>query len=100
MAVGKPLFHLDEIYKRDRLDQETPRRGDLVEVVRDHHRSETGAKLLVVNDPHECVVYCAECAQRVEGMFVEVEALEPGMFDYAPGPHFYPIAWLRRLQLN
>lgn len=100
MAVGKRLFHLDEVYKRRLLDEATPRRGDMAEIVRDHHNTETGALVRVVNDPHECVVYCADCGQRVEGYFVEVEAFNIARFAAIPGPHFYPIDWLRRVPLS
>jgi hypothetical protein len=103
MAVGKPLFHLDEVYKRRLLDEATPRRGDVAEIVRDHHRTETGALVRVVNDPHECVVYCADCGQRVEGYFVEVEPVDVSLavkVAAVPGPHFMPIDWLRRKRLS
>jgi hypothetical protein len=103
MAVGKPLYHLDEVYKRTLLEQSTPRRGDVAEIVRDHHRTEKGALVRVVNDPHECVVYCADCGQRVEGYFVEVEPLEVALAVNAakqPGPYFMPVAWLKRVTLG
>lgn len=85
--------HVDEIYKRRLLAAETPRRGDFAEIVRDHHRSETGLLVRVVNDPHWCEQYCAECGQMVVDYFVEVESPQ---FAAVPGPHFYPVKWLRR----
>lgn len=97
MGVGVRFRHLDEIYKRDLLDADVPRRGDLAAIVRDHHRTETGMLVEVVNDPHECEQYCAECGQKVVGMFVEVKS---STFASVPGPHFYPIDWLRRVRLN
>jgi len=100
VAVGKRFRHLDEIYKRRLLADETPRRGDIARVVRDHHRSETGMLVRVVNDPHECEVHCHECGQRVYGFFVEVEPTEPilipGTGLVCAGPYFYPLEWLRR----
>jgi hypothetical protein len=99
MAVGKRLVHIDEIYKRRLLDESTPRRGDMAEIVRDHHRSETGLLVEVVNDPHHCENYCAECGQLVVGYFVEVVCNHP-RFTAVPGPHFYPIEWLRRVNLS
>jgi hypothetical protein len=99
VGVGVPIRHLDEIYKRRLLDAEVPRRGDLAEVVRDHCSSaETGLLVEVVNDPHRCEVYCAECGQKVVEYFVEVKS---HIFDRkAPGPHFYPIKWLKRAKLS
>lgn len=100
MAVGKKFRHIDEIYKRRLLAQETPRRGDLACVVRDHHRNETGMLVKVVNDPHECEARCHECGQMVYGFFVEVVPSEPilmpGSALVCPGPYFMPLDWLRR----
>lgn len=86
---------LSEIYKRTLLDATVPRRGDVCEVVRDHHNDETGLIVVVVNDPHYCENTCADCGQLVTGYFVEVQVNHP-KFKSIPGPHFYPIAWLRR----
>lgn len=87
--------HLDEIYKRDRLDADTPRRGDRAEIVRDHHSTETGMEVKVVNDPHKCELYCAECGQMIVEYAVEVESPH---FKPIPGaPFFYPLKWLRRI---
>jgi hypothetical protein len=97
VGVGIAIRHLDEIYKRDLLDADIPRRGDLAEIVRDHHRTETGMLVEVVNDPHKCEQYCAECGQKVVDYFVEVRS---HAFAAIPGPHFYPIKWLRRVRLS
>jgi hypothetical protein len=86
--------HISEIYKRDLLDADCPRRGDFAEIVRDHHRTETGLVVEVVNDPHWSEQYCAECGQKVVEMFVEVRSKA---FAGTPGPHFYPLRWLKRI---
>lgn len=88
-------MYLSEIYKRTLLDAETPRRGDVCEVIRDHHGDETGLIVVVVNDPHYCVNTCADCGQEIKGYFVEVQSDNP-KFKETPGPHFYPLAWLKR----
>lgn len=99
MGVGVTLIHLDEVYKRDLLDPDVPRRGDAAEIARDHHRTETGMRVVVVNDPHRCEQYCAECGQKVVDYFVEVESAELSKSG-VPGPYFYPVKWLKRIALN
>lgn len=99
MGVGTRLVHLDEVYKRTLLEQGVPRRGDIAEIVRDHHRTETGMLVEVVNDPHRAEVNCAECGQKIVEYIVEVRSSDP-KFASVPGPHFYPIGWLRRVSLH
>jgi hypothetical protein len=88
---------VQEIYKRDLLDQDCPRRGDLAEIVRDHHNNERGMVVQVVNDPHWSEQYCADCGQKVVEWFVEVRA---AFFASTPGPYFYPIRWLKRAKMK
>ena len=87
--------HIDEVYKRHALAPDVPRRGDLAAIVRDHHHTETGLTVRVVNDPHWAEVYCAECGQKVVEYFVEVHS---DVWKTLPGPHFYPVSWLRRVR--
>ena len=89
-------MNLDEIYKRELLGPDIPRRGDLAEVIRDHHRTETGLLVQVMNDPHRSVVYCHECGQEIVEHIVEVHSNNPAWQDKA-GPWFYPIRWLKRI---
>lgn len=89
------MRRVDEIYKRTLLDPAVPRRGDFAAIVRDHHRTETGLVVQVLNDPHLAESYCAECGQKVTEYFVEVHS---PLWATVPGPHFYPISWLRRVQ--
>ncbi len=99
-ARRRPLGELIcEVYKRTRLAQQTPRRGDHAEIVRDHHRTETGLVVRVLNDPHLADVTCAECGQVIREFIVEVAGSHPA-WDGVPGPHFYPIDWLRRIKLG
>lgn len=87
-------MRIDEVYKRTLLGNECPRRGDLAAIVKDHHKTETGALVRVVNDPHKDSQRCFECGQLVTGYFVEVES---NLWPHAAGPYFYPIGWLRRV---
>lgn len=87
-------MNIDEIYKRTLLAPDCPRRGDIAAIVKDHHRTETGALVRVVNDPHKDSQRCYECGQLVTGYFVEVES---GIWPRGGGPYFYPITWLRRV---
>jgi hypothetical protein len=96
-ARKRPLGErVHEIYKRTRLGQDTPRIGDFAEIVRDHHNDESGLIVRVLNDPHLADVICAQCGQTVREFIVEVAGSHP-KWDGVPGPHFYPITWLRRL---
>lgn len=99
MAVGVPIVHLDEIYKRTLLDADVPRKDDIAEIVRDHHKSETGMLVEVINDPHRMRMMCAECGQWIVDYFVEVRSTQ-GIFARVPGPHFMPITWLRRTRFT
>jgi hypothetical protein len=83
-----------DVYKRSLLDMDVPRRGDLAEVRCDHHKTETGLIVHVVNDPHYNRQYCHECGEHIDGYFVEV--VSPA-WDGQPGPHFYPVKWLKRI---
>jgi len=85
-----------EVYKGERLDADVPRLGDFAEVRNDHgHALETGLLVRVVNDPHHAEASCAICGQTVVGWFVEVQSNHPS-FAAVPGPHFYPLQWLKR----
>lgn len=88
------MIDVDTMYKRRLLPSDCPRRGDMAAIVRDHHKTETGQIVVVVNDPHKCEQYCAECGQAVNEYFVEVECKD---WPKAGGPYFYPILWLRRV---
>lgn len=99
-ARRRPLGErIGEIYKRGSLAEDTPRRGDYAAIERDHHRTETGLVVRVLNDPHLADVTCAECGQMVREFIVEVAGSHPS-WDGVPGPHFYPIGWLRRIRTH
>jgi hypothetical protein len=91
-----------EVYKTPRLHEiELPRPGDLAEITRGHCRANSEAGLLVqiVGLPHRCFAQCADCGTDVVDYFVEVFV---NQIDYAhwfktPGPWFYPISWLKRI---
>lgn len=96
-ARKRPLGErVGEIYKRGRLADDTPRLGDYAEIVRDHHNDETGLVVRVLNDPHLADVRCAQCGEMIREFIVEVAGSHP-KWDGVPGPHFYPIGWLRRI---
>jgi hypothetical protein len=90
-----------EVYKRTLLSPEVPRRGDRAVIVQDHHRTETGMRVRVVNDPHFVKQTCGECGNDLLDWFVEVEPDEGHEVVGQAGPYYYPIRWLRRvLPLN
>jgi hypothetical protein len=89
-----------DIYKSPRPHEvDLPRRGDLAEIRRSHCVQETGLLLQVVGDPHRCFCQCADCGQPITDYFVEVHAASAVMAAWfkTPGPWFYPLAWLRRV---
>jgi hypothetical protein len=85
---------IEDRYKRVALPLDCPRKGDLAAIIKDHHRTETGMTVVVVNDPHKAEQYCSECGQAINEYFVEVECKD---WPKAGGPYFYPIKWLRRV---
>ncbi|MES1993140.1 MAG: hypothetical protein V4457_05940 [Pseudomonadota bacterium] len=85
---------MDSPYHRSLLGKDCPRRGDIAAIVRDHHHTETGLVVHVVNDPHRCTQICHECGQEVTEFFVEVESQT---WPREAGPYFYPIRWLKRV---
>lgn len=86
--------HPSEVYKRRLLPADCPRRGDIAEVIRDHHNDETGLLVHVVNDPHYCMQHCANCGTAVSDYFVEVEC---DRWPKSAGPFYFPISWLKRI---
>lgn len=75
---------------------EIPRRGDLAEIKRSHCVQQTGLVVEVVGDPHLCTAYCADCGLKFDERMAEIWTREPS-WHTSPGPWFYPIAWLRRI---
>lgn len=87
----------EDIYRVPRAHEvEVPRTGDLAEVFRDHCQFETGLLVQVVGDPHLCVAYCHKCGQRIVERLVEIYTEYDG-FHGTPGPWFYPVDWLKRI---
>lgn len=86
-------------WKSHLLLPETPRKGDKAVVVKDHHRTETGLLVKVLDDPVFSSVNCNECGNPVEAWVVEIQLLDelgreppPGINVYA-----YPVKWLQRV---
>lgn len=91
-----------EIYKRPRPHEiELPRTGDIAEIRRGHCRAnaESGLLVQIVGEPHRCFCQCADCGQDVTEYFVEVhvDVKDFAHWHRTPGPWFYPIGWLKRI---
>lgn len=91
-----------EIYKSPRPHEvELPRPGDIAEIQKGHCRANSEAGLLVqiVGEPHYCFCMCADCATEITERFVEVhvDAKDYAHWWKTPGPWFYPIRWLKRI---
>jgi hypothetical protein len=88
-----------EIYKAPHgHETDVPRPGDLAEIRRGHCRANAEAGLLVqvMGAPHLCFAQCADCGSEILEYQVEVHSDDPH-WQKTPGPWFYPIRWLRRL---
>ena len=86
-----------EVYRRPNPHQiEVPRKGDLAEVARSHCLQQTGLIVEVVHEPHLCTSRCGDCGLEFTEWMVEVWTWEP-QWHKTPGPWFYPIKWLRRI---
>ncbi|HEY1723974.1 MAG TPA: hypothetical protein VGF89_01020 [Steroidobacteraceae bacterium] len=86
------------VYKTPRPHEiELPRKDDLAEIRRSHCVAESGLLLQVVGDPHLCYCQCADCGQEVTEYFVEVYSPCAQWWFKTPGPWFYPIDWLKRV---
>lgn len=88
-----------DVYKAPRPHEvEIPRVGDLAEVRRGHCKANAEAGLLVqvMGNPHLCFCQCADCGQEVTEYFVEIHS-DHAEFQKTPGPWFYPITWLKRI---
>lgn len=89
----------DEIYKAPRPHEvELPRAGDLAEIRRGHCRanSEAGLLVQVMGEPHRAFAQCADCGSELTEYLVEVHC-DDLHWQKTPGPWFYPIGWLKRL---
>lgn len=95
-AVSRML--VAQFWLGHQLRPETPRKGDLAAVVKDHHNRETGLLVRVRNNPILGTIYCDECAQRIDGMVVEIELVD-NLGRALEGEHLsaYPIDWLQRV---
>ena len=59
-----------------------------------------GLVVVVIGFPHRVTNTCAQCGQEVTDYFVEVSSDNP-KFNAVPGPHYYPISWLKvKMRLN
>jgi hypothetical protein len=96
------FVHVEEIYKDRLIPEDCPRWGDLGEIRHHCCRPETGMIVRVVNNPHWCVTFCADCQQKLKDWIVQVEPV----FDHLswavrnPPPYFYPITWLKRWEAH
>lgn len=86
-------------WKSHLLLPETPRKGDKAAVVKDHHRTETGALVKVLDDPVFAHIVCNDCGQEVPCYAVEVQLLDDLGREPPPGINIfaYPIGWLQRV---
>jgi hypothetical protein len=92
-------MHRHAIYKDPRPHEVTvPRRGDVAEIIRNHCRAESGMLVAVINDPHLAMATCGFCGQEIREYMVEVEVNHPD-WNAVPRPHFYPLSWLRRVEV-
>jgi hypothetical protein len=89
---------VDQFWKHHQLDKETPRKGDLAAVVKDHHARETGLLVRVTNDPIFGTIYCDECGARIDDVVVEIELVDH-LGRALEGEHLsaYPSKWLQRI---
>lgn len=95
--LDDPAYLRTHIYRKPRAHEvDLARKGDVAEVIRDHCVQETGLLLEVVGDPHLSMARCNWCGQYVEVRLVEVFATY-GPWLKVPGPWFYPVEWLKRL---
>ena len=87
-----------QFWKGHQLRPETPRKGDLAAVVKDHHKRETGLLVRVTNDPIFGTIYCDECQHRIDGWCVEIELVDH-LGRALEGEHLsaYPVDWLQRV---
>ena len=88
-----------EVYKTPRPHEENlPRPGDFAEIRRGHCRANAEAGLIVevMGEPHLCFCQCADCGSELDEHHVEIYSDDPH-FQKTPGPWFYPIRWLRRI---
>lgn len=90
------------VYKIPRPHEvDLPRPWDLAEIKRGHCRANAEAGLLVqvVGEPHRSFQQCADCGVGTTEYFVEVVVNQKDFSHWykTPGPWFYPITWLKRI---
>lgn len=89
----------EDVYKTPRPHEvDLPRAGDIAEILRGHCRAnaEAGMLVQVMGKPHLAFAQCADCASEIKEFLVEVHCDDPH-WQKTPGPWFYPIGWLKRI---
>lgn len=104
--VDRTSAALRELFwKSHLLLPETPRKGDKAVIVKDHRVSgactstETGAFVLVTNDPILGRIRCTDCQGLIDDWVVEVSLLDDLGREPPEGSYLfaYPVNWLQRV---
>lgn len=92
-------------WKSNLLLPETPRKGDIAVIVKDHRVSghctstETGALVKVTNDPCPGRIRCTDCQGLIDDWVVEIMMLDDLGREPPEGSYLfaYPVKWLQRV---